>query len=278
MNQEIHYEDELSLADILNVLKAYRRIILVTPFVFVLLSVAFSMLFIRPSYEASATIQVGQVGPKLLESGLVVETRLKEKFFISNLIATNPSLFNHEGGIEGEQRFIEKGLEVKKNKDTELVSFSILGRSPELAKQNAEALFKSLSDVHRSIYDERVAMTRQQVDMVGTQIESLKQEISRLKLSIGSSRGLSSYNAVVDSILGGDQETQLRNLKARKLELEVSLNAADTFNTKLLGGIYVSNQPRSPKLVLIALVAALIGLFGAIFAAFVADSLKRSTK
>lgn len=284
MNQEIHYEDELSLADILKVIKTYRRSILLVPLFLAVFAVIFSVLFIKPSYRASATIQVGQVGqvgqagPKLLESGLVVETRLKEKFFISNLIATNPSLFNHEGEIGAEQGYLEKGLDVKKNKDTELVSFSILGRSPELARQNAEALFKSLRDVHSSIYDERVAMTRQQVDLIDAQINSLKQEISRLKLSVGSSRGLSSYNAVVDSILGGDQETQLRNLKARKLELEVSLNAAETFNTKLFGGVYVSNAPESPRLVLIALVAALIGLFGAIFAAFVADSLKRSTK
>ena len=281
MNKEIQYQDELSLGDILDIIKTYRRSILLVPVFFALLAVVSSVLFIKPSYRASATIQVGQVGqvgPKLLESSLVLESRLNDKLFILNLIATNPSLFNHEGGIRAEQGYIEKGLDVKKNKDTDLVSFSILGRSPELAKQNAEALFKSLKDAHTSIYDERVAMSRQKVDLIAAQIDSCKQEISRLKLSVGSSGGLISNNAVVDFILGAYQEPELRNLKARKLELEASLNATETFNTKLFGGVYVSNAPESPKLVLISLIAALIGLLGAFFAAFVADSLKRSTK
>ena len=271
MNQATPEQDELSLPDILKVLQNHRKSILWVPVIFGLVALIFCVLFIKPSYRASAIIQVGQVGqvgPKLLEGGLYLEARLKDKSFVSRLKDVNPALFSQEGDL------IQKSLDVKKQKDAELVDLRILGSSPEMAKQNAQAVFALLEATHRITFDQHLTKIHEQINMTDIQIDLLKKQSSSLQRSIDVSRGLNSYNAVVDAIRGGDQDALLRNLTARRLELESSLNGAETYNTKLLGGIHVSDAPESPKLVLIALVAALLGLFGAIFLAFVRESLK----
>jgi uncharacterized protein involved in exopolysaccharide biosynthesis len=80
---------------------------------------------------------------------------------------------------------------------------------------------------------------------------------------------------VVDSLVAKDRAEELRSLMSRKFELESSLHPAVSFNTKLLGKIYVSKEPVDPNLLFIGLVAFLVGIFSTIFAALLRDSLAR---
>ena len=71
--------------------------------------------------------------------------------------------------------------------------------------------------------------------------------------------------------MGNDRESQVRALGDRKLGLEMGLNGAMTFNTKLLGSVYVPYDPVSPNLLLIGAVAFMLGLFLALIASFLRE-------
>ena len=84
---------------------------------------------------------------------------------------------------------------------------------------------------------------------------------------------LNSYNAVVGSLVLQDRVKQIRELQNQKMALTVSLSSAITYNTRLLGSIWVSQEPVTPNYQMILLVALAVGLFVGVFAAFLRHSL-----
>ena len=114
MSNKVHYEAGLSLIDVISVIKIYRRSILIAPPVVTLIIILFSVFFIEPCYKAYGVIQVGQVDGKLLESGFVLEERMKDMSFISQIIGQHREVFNDEKDLAAEEKLLKKGLEVKK--------------------------------------------------------------------------------------------------------------------------------------------------------------------
>lgn len=274
MNSEQYYEDELSLIDIYKVLKKYWPGILITPIVLMFFSVLFAKTFIQPCYRAYGTILIGQIDGKSLESGFVLQQRMRDMSFISEVIKTHRDVFRYESNLAAEEAWLNKGLEVKKDKDTDLVSFTLLAHKPDRAKLKAQALIDTLKQKHSELYNADVQMMHNQIDVLSKQISEMEQDDQQFRKSLAQSRGLSSYNAVVDALVVRDQSHQLRDLINKKNELETALNPALTFNTRLLGGIYVTPSPVAPNLQLIAAISFLVGLFGAVFVAFVRNALK----
>ena len=277
-NRNDYYEDELSLLDIYKVLKHYRRSILLTPLISTFAAALFTFLFIEPCYKAYGTIQIGQVKGILLENGYVLQDRMKDMSFISEVISAHPNVFKYEKNLAAEEAWLQKGLDVKKNKDTDLVSFTLLSHTPERAKLKSLALIDTLNQKHSELYKANVQMVHNQIDMLTKQIDAANHDSDEFRAGITKSRGLNSYNALVDALVVRDQGGQLRDLVTKKLELETSLNPAVTFNTKLLGHVYVSKEPVSPNLPLVAAIAFLVGLFGSVFVAFVRHSLSPSVR
>lgn len=267
-------EDELSLLDIYRILKAYRKSILLAPFLISILAVLVSWLFIEPCYKAYGTIQLGKVNGRMLEDGFVLQERMKDMSFISEVILQHPNLFNYEKNLAAEETWLINTLEVKKNKETDLVTFSLLAHNPERAKLKAQAIIDTIRIKHNKLYGANVQIIRSQIDMLEKQIESILNDSKSVRMQLHGSRSLSYYNTVVGSLILNSQSDQLREFTTKKLELEEALNLALTFNTQLLGDIYVSRNPVSPNIPLIAVVAFLLGLFGAIFMAFIRHSLK----
>lgn len=273
-DRSAYLDDELSLKDILNILKPYARGIILAPIVTSLAALLVTFLFVQPCYKAYGTIQIGQVNGKALENVFVLQERMKDMSFISEIIATHRDLFKYEKNLAAEEARLGKALEVKKNKDTDLVSFTLLAHSQERAKLKAAALIDTLKLKHGELYNPNLQMIHNQIDIVAKQIESISQDNQKFRLQLQGSHNLNSYNAVVDSLVVNSQSDRLRDLTNKKLELEASLNSALTFNTKLLGEIYVSKTPVSPNLPLIAAITFLVTLFGVVFAVFARHALK----
>ena len=270
-NQRDYYEDELNLRDILAIFSKYKRSILLTPLIFALIALLFSWLFIIPLYQASATIEIGQVNGKLIEDSPVAEQRMKDLSFISNVIQTHRDIFKYEKDISSEEAFLQKTLQVKRSKDaTYLIFFELLGRSRDVALKKANAIFETLKTSHDKAFEINIGMLKQQIDLIDNHIKLLQRD----KLSKNrDSSTLNSYNAVVDSLVLQDQVRQLRELQNQKMALQMSLNSAVTYNTRLLGAIWVSKEPVTPNYHMIGLIAFVVGLFLGILTAFLRHSL-----
>lgn len=267
-----YYEDELNFKDMLNVLKDYKKLTLITPIVFVIVAALMTWLFITPRYQAFATVELGKVNGKVLEETAVAEERMKDRSFIATVIGKHPDLFKYQKDLAEEEEFLQKSLVVKKSKDAEnLISFSLLGRSRDIAQQKANAVFETLKMSHTAIFDTDVAMINQQLHLIDDQIALINK--NRFSGRDGGS-ALNSYNAVVDSLMMQDQVRQLRDLQNQKMALTLSLSSAVTFNTRILGSVWVSQKPVTPDYQVILLVAFFLGLFVSVFGAFLNQALK----
>lgn len=269
-NQSAPLEEEISLQDILRFVGRNRLLLLLTPLLFTLSALTYTSAFVAPSYQAFATIQVGQVNGKPLESGFVLEQRLKDRSFISDIITQHRALFSQRSDLANEQANLERTLTVKKNKETDLVEVSLLAYSRELATKKAEALLDTLRRAHTPLYQASLDATHKQIDAITLQLDALKHSSLTLR-EAKQTTALTPYNAVVDALVENDHEAQMRALGDRKLGLEMGLNEAMTFNTKLLGSVYVPYNPVSPNHLLIAVAAFMLGLFVGLIAGFMRD-------
>jgi uncharacterized protein involved in exopolysaccharide biosynthesis len=270
-DQPQSFEDELALKDVINILKQYQKSIILTPLVFLAVALLFSWFFITPRYQAFATIEIGQVNGKLIEEGAVVEERMKDRSFISNVISTHLDIFKYERNLSAEESFLQKTLEVKKSKEANnLISFNLLGRSREVALSKANAVFQTLKVFHDGVFNTNVDMLNEQIRLIDEQINMLNKD------KLGKTRDtgvLNSYNAVVDSLVLQDQVRQMRELQNQKMSITMSLSSAVTYNTRVLGNIWVSQAPVTPNYQIIALVAFVLGIFVGVFGAFFRHSL-----
>ena len=274
INSKEYYEDELSLKDIVNIFSKYKKSILLTPLIVVVVALVLSWIFISPCYQAFATIQIGQVDGKLIEEGAVVEQRMKDPSFISNVLITHLDVFNNKRSLSAEESFLQKTLVVKKSKDAgNLISFNLLGISREVALNKANAVFETLKISHDSFFNANVEMINQQIRFINDQLTMSNKNRS------GKARGIgvpNSYDYVMDSLVLQDQSRRLIELENKKMSLIISLSPALTYNTRMLGSVWVSREPVTPNYQTIALMALISGLLLAILGAFIHNSLTNS--
>jgi capsular polysaccharide biosynthesis protein len=274
MNQPPAYNyDELSIKDIYQVLKAYKKIILILPIASLFLALAIVILFIPPKYEASGIIQIGKFNSKEIENNFVTFHRLNSRGFIYTVINRHKELFTKDGTL-AKVRDFTKRFNVKKDREEDIITFTLRSNSPELAKDEVSAIIETLQYEHASILDPQINLIKSQIMFVSQQIELLRDKKKQIEGKKMARVNLGNDNALLESLIFQNQSSELFNLTNRKMELESALSPAFTFNSRLLGTIFISENPISPNIVLIGLVAMLLGFFAAIFVAFLHHSLK----
>jgi capsular polysaccharide biosynthesis protein len=270
MQQNESNEEELSLLALWQLIKQYHRSLVITPLVFGLIALIVSTLLITPRFEATGTIQIGQVNQVLLEPSRDLEVRMNDHSFAPIVVNAHLPIFLNERTkhtLGAAISSLRGNMAVKKIKDTDMVSFSVISPSKISAAQKAQAVFVTLQQLHGNLYNQHVDNVRWQIDKIEGQIDSIKAEIKvNMKDHMKSA---SPYTVVLDSLVVNDQYNQMRSLTQHKFDLQSSLNPAVTFNTKLLGTIDVSDEPISPNVPLMTLLALLLGLFLAVVVAFI---------
>ena len=277
MPEAFTQEEELNLRDLYFLLKRYRRSLLITPIVFGLGAFLVSTFLVSPKFEASGTIQIGQVNKAPLESAVNLEARMHDESFAPGVVDAHQPVFmngaNDPVVLIAERAKLKRALVVKQLKGTELVGFSLTSKHPDQVLAKATAVVDSVQAAHTALYQTGVESIKRQIAITDTQISSLQHDMDSLVGNHAKAQGLNAYNAVLDALVVQDRSNQMRVLIQHKFDLETSLNPAMTFNTKLLGKIFVSDKPVSPNVPLITLMALLLGFFLAVVAAFVRNAL-----
>jgi len=276
MTTDFAQDDELSLRDLYLVLTRYRRSLLITPVVFALGAFLVATFLVSPKYQASGTIQIGQVNKVPLELAVNLEARMHDESFAPGVVDAHQGVFMNGSNpvvLIAERAKLKGALVVKPLKGTELVGFSLTSRDPARVLAKATAVVDSVQAAHTALYQTGVESIKRQLAITDTQISSLKGDMDSLIGNHAKAQGLNAYNAVLDALVVQDRSNQMRVLINHRFELETSLNPAMTFNTKLLGKVFVSDGPVSPNVRLITLMALLLGFFLAVVAAFVRNAL-----
>ena len=277
MPEAFTQEEELNLRDLYLILRRYRRSLLITPIVFGLGAFLVSTFLVSPKFEASGTIQIGQLNKAPLESAVNLEARMQDKSFAPGVVDAHQPVFMNGSDnpvvLIAERAKLKRALVVKLLKGTELVGFSLTSKRPDQVLAKATAVVDSVQAAHTALYQTGVESIKRQLAITDTQIASLRQDMDSLVGNHAKAQGLNAYNAVLDALVVQDRSNQMRVLIQHKFDLETSLNPAMTFNTKLLGKIFVSDKPVSPNVPLITLMALLLSFFLAVVAAFVRNAL-----
>lgn len=259
--------EEMSLQDLWRILMAQREWLFGIPIVCMFLATV-GVLIAKPKWEATAVIQIGQVGQsgvgqdsQLIEpSGRAIE-RMKMKSF------ENEVLISLKIPVEGENplaTLFRSSLTLRSLGTTDLIQVKVRGDSPNQAAKWALAVVDRLKSVHERLAQPTIDRLRKQQAELKKQMKMIEEERANLlkivsKSSEASGDSRFSANLLLSNLLV-QKNAELRDFEMRRLAADEQLTSVRTYPTSLIDLVYVSENPVSPKKLLVLVLAAILGL------------------
>lgn len=263
-----HFErDEMSLQDLWRVLIDQSRWLFGIATLCVFLAVV-GVLIIRPKWEATAVIQIGQVGQsgvgqgsQLIEPSVRAIERMKMKSFENDVLISLKIPVEVENPLA---RLFRSTLSLKALGTTDLIQVKVRGDSPDLAANWANAVVERLKTVHERLAQPTIDRLRKQLAELKKQMKMIEEERANLLKIVSKSsetRGDSRFSAnLLLSNLLLQKNAELRDFEMRRLATEEQLTSVRTYPTSLIDVVYVPETPVSPKKLLMLVLAAILGL------------------
>lgn len=286
MNKEIS-SDEVSIKDLFNVLRRYVALLLGLPLICAVLAAILSFIVLRPMWEASAVIEVGQVaqlglGGQLGQVGQVGQAGQLPVEPISNVITRLmlPSFANGASmnlGIKPEELNSVRGyystLKVDQINGADLVRVKIRGPSAELAKKLIQSCIVYLQKTHSEMMAVSIERNVKQLHILTEDIQKLNIENEVLRKKLLSSHNWNAFDATLSATLLNSKSIELRDMVQKKLMMEELLSPSRSYTSRVVDEIFVSEDPVSPNKPLIIGLAILLGFIGAVAVAFIHNAI-----
>ena len=268
-------QDEISVRDLWRVLINQKNWVIGIPILCVLLA-AVGVSMAKPKWEATAVIQIGQVGSsgvgqtiQLIEPSVRAIERMKMKSFEDTVLAKLQIPLDGGNSVAA---IFKSSLSLKALGTTDLIQFKIRANSRDKAESWAQAVVDRLKDVHEKLTQPTIDRLRKQQTELKKQMQLIEAERSNLletvsKTSERSGDGRFSTNLLLSNLLL-QKNAELRDFEMRRLAVDEHLTSIRAFPTSLVDRIYVPENPVSPKKLLIVMLAAVLGLILGIIVAF----------
>jgi len=266
------HHDEIYLIDLWRLLLRQWRGFAIALLAVLALAVAYAFLA-KPRYEATAWVQVGQVGiaptgqdPRPEPFQRVLE-RLQTRAFQDEVVQgtglapKSPEAGAYRGSLKAEPSFYAG-----------LIKLSVRAASPEQAKKLVLATVTRLQAVHGSLQQEPLAQARERLDEVQNDLRAATAERDELQRTAAAGKD----NAVAAGLLLAGKETEVRELRQSRADLVARLSANYTFATSMPWPVYQPDHPVAPNRVLILGVGLLGGLGLGLFVAVALDARRRA--
>lgn len=267
---EVDRDGGMDLADLLALIKQYKRWILAAPAI-AGLAALMAVSLMRPLWEASVLLQVGQVGQILLEPVANVVSRMSHPSFV-------PGALNGTGLKTGEMHLAESyyrcSLKVTQVKGSDLIEVKLRSYSADIARNLAQGTVAYLQTVHGEIFSSASARIQEQIKNTDSSIQAASGQLDLLQQQLP--RKVNSPDATLSAFIWHNKSTELHELTQRKLLLEEQISPLRTYATRTVGEVYVSGGPVSPNKPLIVLLATAGGLFAGFLAALVHSIIAKS--
>lgn len=215
----------------------------------------------RPKWEATASIQVGQIGPALqgtdpkVESFQRVIQRLQTLDFQNDVMksigfsASSP-----------EAQLYRKSFKLEPEPYANLIKLSVRALSPQQARQFAMATLTQLQTIHQGIEALPLKLAKERLDEIQAELQGAVADRDRLLHAAGQGGKDETTPAVAGILLAGKNE-DIHSLQIARNELVNRLSPNYTFETSLAWPIYVPDRQSSPNLVLTWGIGVFFGLF-----------------
>jgi hypothetical protein len=236
----------------------------------------------RSQWEATAWIQIGQVGQAPSGQELKIEplARVIERL---QMVPFENEVMNSLGFSPDSPEASLYRSSIKLDPLAyagPLVRMSLRAYSPQQARQFALATVNQLHAIHQQLEATPLKLARARLDQIQTDLRDAQAERDRLLQAVtptgkddAGSRSI--QNPLLASVLLTNKNEEIRGLQLAKSDLVVRLSATYTYETSLLGSIYVPDKKASPNLALIWGAGILFGAFLAGLTALARDALRR---
>jgi uncharacterized protein involved in exopolysaccharide biosynthesis len=248
-----------------------------------LITLAFAMLVER-QWEATAWIQIGQVG--IVPSGQdqkveplqrVIE-RLQMEPFQDEILQS--AGFPHDAP---EAKLYRSSLKIEPLPYANLIRIRLRANTPELAERLAAATVTRLKAVHQGIQTTLLDMAHAHVTDLQTDLSSVIAERERLKQAAiddtkSSTMDKNASTPVLANMLLISKDSEIRSLQHAKSDLNDRLSPTYTYDTSMPWPVYVPKKQAFPNLALTLGVGVLGGILLGAFAALTRDAMLRSAE
>ncbi|OOG56563.1 Wzz/FepE/Etk N-terminal domain-containing protein [Rhodanobacter sp. C03] len=236
----------------------------------------------RNQWEATAWIQIGQVGqvpsgqdPKTESLARVLE-RLQMVPFeneVMNSLGFSPD--------SPEASLYRKSMKLEPLPYAgPLIRMSLRGYSAQQVRQFAVATVNQLQAIHQRLEARPLQLAKARLDEIQADLRNAQAEQDRLQQAVtpagkddAGSKGI--QNPLLASVLLTSKNEEIRGLQLARSDLVDRLSATYTYETSLLGSVYVPDKRVSPNLVLIWGAGLLLGAFLGGLAAMARNAVRR---
>ncbi len=269
-------ETTWSLSNVWRAVTLFRYWVLASTGIVTVMSIAIA-LNVPAQWQATALVQIGQVGradrldqsaqnqsnTPLVETPGALISRVMHPSFLVGLKAYF-SLHSIKL-TENEVLLLKKTLKAVQTKNADLIEIRLRAYSPELAREYARSSIEYLRDVQNASYSVGVSRLRAQQASVVKNIQQARAQIEALDKRLYGKRG--GDDLMLTGMLLKSKNNELQELEERELILEEMLDATRTFPTRIIGDVYVNENPVFPNVPLIAVIVLLLSLTTSILVA-----------
>lgn len=153
-------------------------------------------------------------------------------------------------------------------KGAELIEIKLRGPSAEMANKLIQGAIANLQKVHSEMMEVSIEKNQKQLNMLISDIQKTSAAVALLNQRLLASHNWSDFDATLAATILNSKSNELREMNQRKFVLEEQLSPSRTYTTRVVDEVYVSDEPVSPRKLLIIGLAMLLGLFAAVVVAF----------
>jgi len=264
------YDDEISIAELLGILRARYRWVVFSALGAPLLAFLVTLAVPR-QYEASVLVQIAKVSsqdstsPIEVENGGALTARVSRPGFIQTLAAP----------LQQKTTF---SLKARSLDQAGLIEFTLRAGSVEVARESLVQVINKVGLDHSEAYANASASLKRALEQTETELAAVTQNLTRLNDRIIYRSAARQEPASTGNLVLAQTQNQLsqQKLSLQKTvnHLQWQLSPENLRPTQAIEPIYVNENPVSPKTNLIVLLAFLAGGFGGVLLAFLVHALR----
>jgi LPS O-antigen subunit length determinant protein (WzzB/FepE family) len=273
-------QDEIYLIDLWRIFAREWRWFVGALALVLLATFGFSHL-VKPQWEATAWIQIGQVAQTIagqdqkVEPLLRIIERLQLVPFQDEILQSVG--FDHDAP---ESKLYRSSMKLEPMPYAgPLIRMSVRANTPERARQLAAATVEHLQGLHRELEAGAIGLAQAHLAQIQSDLDEAAAERERLLQQSGAAAGDTQRKdpstALLANMLLSSKNAEVRGLKQARKDLLDRLGPAFTYDTSLAWPIYVPDKRAFPNPALTWGVGGLIGVFLGMFAVVVRNAARR---
>lgn len=268
--QEIPYEEEIDLRDLLLVLYRYRKVVIAI-FLFAVAVGAVVSFLLPPTYEVKALVSLGSIPTSSGQTVSIMPPAAAKEMLLSR------DLFQEavkNAGLDLRNPLVnscKKGLKAEVVKDTNFIRITIETSDPVLGKKILDELVDVFKQKAASGFNRQMELTRNELKRVSAELVEVDKNIEKTKDALGeiekTAGGVAmewELSRLLES-LSRFQE-QRAKLLDKKFSLEQALNTSR--GIEVVEAPTIPEMPVRPRKTLNIAVSGVLGLMVGFFAAF----------